>query len=206
MCLSANRRAIECTSSVASFIRRSWLIVVLAAGACQSGPSAPSGVPLTEIPAYNRAEWQHWIDADGDCQDTRQEVLIEESLVAPTLDARGCRVVSGMWRDEYTGAVFTDPSDLDIDHRVPLAAAHRSGGWAWDPARKRAYANDLRDPAHLVAVSGSANRSKSDRGPDAWRPPLRDSWWHYANAWRAIKQRWTLSVSPQEETALREMY
>ena len=168
----------------------------------------PLSFTLVKAPTtapYNRAEWQHWIDADGDCQDTRQEVLIKETLVAPTLDARGCRVMVGMWRDEYTGAVFTDPSDLDIDHRVPLAAAHRSGGWAWDPARKRAYANDLQDAAHLVAVSASANRSKSDRGPDEWRPPLRDSWCQYANTWRAVKQRWALSVSPQEDTALREM-
>lgn len=110
-----------------------------------------------------------------------------------------------MWRDEYTGTVFTDPSDLDIDHRVPLANAHRSGGWAWDAIRKHAYANDLRDPEHLVAVSASANRSKSDRGPDAWRPALGDDWCKYASSWRAIKQRWTLTVSPQEEAALREM-
>ena len=91
-------------------------------------------------------------DQDGDCQDTRQEVLIEESLIAPALDARGCRVIAGRWRDEYTGAVYTDPNDVEIDHRVPLANAHRSGGWAWDRSRKRDYANDLLDPEHLVAV------------------------------------------------------
>jgi hypothetical protein len=191
---------------VARFLlHTSWVILLLAAGGCQSGPSAPSDVPLAEIPAYDRDEWQHWIDADGDCQDTRQEVLIEESVIGPTLDTRGCRVLSGMWRDEYTGSIFTNPSDLDIDHRVPLANAHRSGGWSWDASRKREYANDLRDPEHLVAVSASANRSKSDRGPDAWRPPFGDNWCKYVISWRAIKQQWALSIPPQEETALREM-
>ena len=97
-------------------------------------------------------DWPQWADQDGDCQDTRQEVLIEESLIAPALDARGCRVIAGRWRDEYTGAVYTDPDDVEIDHRVPLANAHRSGGWAWDRLRKRDYANDLLDPEHLVAV------------------------------------------------------
>jgi hypothetical protein len=182
-----------------------WVVLLVVVSGCKNSPVAPSGIPLSSVPAYSRDEWQHWIDADGDCQDTRQEVLIEESLVPPTLDARRCRVLAGLWRDEYTGGVFTNPADLDIDHRVPLANAHRSGGWAWDAARKRAYANDLTDPTHLVAVNASSNRTKSDRGPDAWRPPLTDDWCHYANAWRAAKQRWNLDITSPEHAALLEM-
>ena len=89
---------------------------------------------------------------------------MEESLIAPALDARGCRVIVGRWRDEYTGAVYTDPNDVEIDHRVPLANAHRSGGWAWDRSRKRDYANDLLDPEHLVAVGAETNRIKGTKG------------------------------------------
>ena len=185
---------------------RRWItIIAFFAVACGTGPVGPTNVTPVEIPEYNRAAWQHWIDADGDCQDTRQEVLIEETLIAPTLDARGCRVVAGLWRDEYTGTIYADPSDLDVDHRVSLANAHRAGGWAWDAARKRAYANDLLRREHLVAVSASANRSKADRGPEAWRPPLRESWCHYATTWRAVKQRWTLAITADEERALRDM-
>ena len=181
-------------------MRRGVLALLLIAAACQQSPTAP-----TAIPDYDRADWQQWIDEDGDCQDTRQEVLIEESLVAATLDARRCRVVAGRWRDEYTGNVYTDPADLEIDHRVPLANAHRSGGWRWDRQRKRDYANDLFDHEHLVAVAAGENRNKGNKGPEQWRPPLRGSWCHYAAAWRAVKQRWSLTLTADEDRALREM-
>jgi hypothetical protein len=186
-----------------------FLALALVAAACDrtrpipanpAGPTAPAS-----LPAYNRADWPQWIDQDGDCQDTREEVLIEESLIAPALDARGCRVVAGRWRDEYTGAVYTNPNDVEIDHRVPLANAHRSGGWAWDRSRKRDYANDLVDPQHLVAVGAESNSIKGDKGPDAWRPPLRENWCRYATTWRDIKRRWDLSIPSDEERALREM-
>jgi hypothetical protein len=178
------------------------LAILLLSAACQRSPTAPTAIT---IPEYDRSEWQLWIDADSDCQDTRQEVLIEESLIAPTLDPRGCRVLAGRWLDAYTGAVYTDPAELEVDHRVPLANAHRSGGWAWSQSRKREYANDLIDPEHLVAVSAAANRNKSDKGPDAWRPPSRENWCHYATAWRGVKQRWTLTLTAEEDRATREM-
>jgi hypothetical protein len=182
-----------------------WVLLslVVVAAACERSPVMPTdpAAPLE----YNRADWPQWIDADGDCQDTRQEVLIQESLVPPSLDTRGCRVVAGRWQDEYTGIVYLDPSDLEIDHRVPLVNAHRSGGWAWDRSRKRDYANDLIDPEHLVAVGAATNRSKGDKGPEAWRPPLRERWCDYATAWRDIKQRWDLTTSADEARALREM-
>ena len=75
----------------------------------------------------------------------------------------------------------------------------------WDRSRKREYANDLSDPEHVVAVSAGANHSKSDRGPEAWRPPLRVSWCGYATTWRAVKQRWTLTINAEEERAMLDM-
>ena len=72
---------------------------------------------------YNRDLYGGWIDADGDCQNTRQEVLIEESLIPVELDSRGCRVQSGEWFDPFTGQTCTNPGDLDIDHFIPLAEA-----------------------------------------------------------------------------------
>ena len=43
-------------------------------------------IPFITINAYSRNDYRHWIDANKDCQNTRQEVLIEESLEEVVLD------------------------------------------------------------------------------------------------------------------------
>ena len=66
----------------------------------------PSSSPLFQsaIPDYDRGEWRHWTDEDGDCQDARQEALVAES-VSPVFytDSGRCRVASGIWVGPYTG-------------------------------------------------------------------------------------------------------
>jgi hypothetical protein len=130
-------------------------------------------------------------------------VLIDESFAPVAFD--GCRVVSGQWLGLYTGTVVTDASSLDVDHMVPLANAHSSGGWAWDAARKQAFANDRNDADHLIAVTASANRSKGAKGPEDWRPPDESYWCEYATDWARIKDTWDLSVTSAELVALRDM-
>ena len=75
----------------------------------------------SDIPEYNGDDWPHWTDYNKDCQDTRQEVLIEESLepvVYKSDDA--CSVASGKWYGAYIDQFYYDPSELDIDHLIPL--------------------------------------------------------------------------------------
>ena len=135
-----------------------------------------------------------------------REVLIEESLTPVTYeDSRECRVSTGKWTGLYTGEEFTDPGELDIDHMVPLANAHRSGGWAWNADQKSRYANDLSSEGHLIAVKASANRSKGSKGPEEWRPPDQGYWCQYAIDWITVKNTWELTANEAEAISLGEM-
>ncbi|MCR9071940.1 MAG: HNH endonuclease [Alphaproteobacteria bacterium] len=168
-----------------------WAVLVAALVAAIAGLRQSEVFYPVDVP-FERDLYRHWTDDDGDCRNTRQEVLISESLDPPKLSPDGCRVVSGRWYDPFTGATFTNPSALDVDHRVPLSEAHRSGAHRWNAARRAAYANDLSHPDSLIAVDRSANRSKGDGDPLSWMPPDYGYWCPYAARWRATKQRWEL--------------
>ena len=159
-----------------------------------------------DLPDYNRKDWKHWIDADRDCQNTRAEVLIAETAAPVTFTQdKECTVAAGEWPDPFTGETFTMARQLDVDHLVPLANAHRSGGWQWDDARKRDFANSLDYANHLIAVAAAANRSKRDRGPEEWRPPNAAYHCQYARDWIAVKDEWDLTATAAEWAALEEM-
>ena len=143
-----------------------------------------------------------WIDADRDCQDTRQEVLIEESLVTPVLTEDGCRVMSGVWICAFTGEVFVTPLGLDIDHRVPLKEAWLSGADTWSKARRIAYANDLINPEHLIAVKAGANRSKGAKDIAGWLPDKNIV--EYLYHWIDVKENYSLTFDSDEVWAIIE--
>ena len=141
---------------------------------------------------YNRDDWGGWIDEDGDGLNTRHEVLAEESLIKPVVSNN--KVVSGKWFDKYTGKYFTNPSDLDIDHLVPLKNAYISGASNWSKKKKSRYYNYLKYDNHLIAVSKSANRNKSDKSPVEWLPPNKDYQCEYVREWFKIKTAWGLTI------------
>ena len=164
--------------------------------------------PYRNQPPYARAAWgSSWPDQNGDCRDTRAELLLLHSLTETTFTAAdGCRVVTGQWQDPWTGQTYTDAAALEIDHHVPLRHAHVSGGAAWSPARKQGYyRNDLGVPGALQVIAGRTNRQKGDRGLEAWRPSARSSWCRYAQAWVEVKVQYELSVTRTERAALAEM-
>ena len=144
---------------------------------------------------YERSLFKLWIDADSDGCNTREEVLIEEAVVKPTI-GKSCALTGGAWLSPYDGIRITKASAVDIDHVVPLSEAWRSGAWAWTPAQRQAFANDLDDPRTLVAVSLGQNRSKGDKDPSQWLPPKGVC--TYIADWISIKARYQLSVDAIE--------
>ena len=157
--------------------------------------------PRRSLAGYSRARYgSGWASAGEGC-DTRDRVLQRDGRNVHT--AGGCRI-TGTWTSLYDGVVVTVGRELDIDHVVPLAHAWRTGAKTWTMKRRRAFANDLRDP-QLIAVSAHSNRSKGDQAPDEWKPPRRAIWCLYARWWIRVKTVWRLTVIGRERKSLRSM-
>jgi hypothetical protein len=165
-----------------------------------------AGIPtVSETSAgYDRDLFVLWIDADGDGCDTRDEVLIAESLTTVAVGS-DCWISGGSWVSAYDGFATSDLGDLEIDHVVALKEAWDSGAATWTADRRQAYANDLGDDRSLRAVSAASNADKSDRDPADWLPTAASSRCTYATAWVAVKVRWRLSVDAAERAALQEI-
>ncbi len=202
------------TSTQTSTTRRATTTTTTARTATTTvaAPTGPQLLPLTIATAshqdtYDRAaDFGGWIHVDG-CKNTRAVLLIARSQVPVTYTtARDCTVKTGRWVDPWSGVVATKASSFQIDHTVPLGNAWRSGAWSWTHAQRVTYANDLTDADHLVPILAHENESKSDDGPEAWRPPDHAAWCRYALDWDRIKAKWHLTATTSEWAAVVEMY
>ncbi|MEU8480987.1 HNH endonuclease family protein [Streptomyces hygroscopicus] len=151
-----------------------------------------------DVPGYNRAKFPHWATQYGTC-DTR-EVVLQRDGGGVTQDSQ-CRATSGRWVSPYDGVAAETAAQFDIDHVVPLKEAWRSGASAWSTEDRRAFANDLTH-SQLVAVSARSNRSKADKDPANWQPPLAGYRCAYGRAWVSVKHVYGLTVDPAERSAL----
>ncbi len=154
---------------------------------------------------YDRSLYGYWWDEDGDCQNTRDEVLIAKSRTEVDLDDTGCIVLAGEWLDPYVDSVFTDPREIDIDHFVPIAEVHRSGGAKWNYEDRVSYTNDLSENGTLIPVSAAANRSKGDRDPTHWLPPNEAFHCQYVGRWVNLKNIWKLTMDYAEQQAIKQI-
>ena len=152
---------------------------------------------------YKRSLYPHWSDLDSDCQSSRMEALITESLNPVTFKTDNqCKVLNGWWYGVYSGEFFSVAAQLDIDHIVPLKEAHLSGADTWTREQRKAFAND---PDNLLAVKASENRSKGAKDPGKWLPS--DSRYHciYVAKWLFVKLKYDLEIDTDEQKAINEV-
>ncbi|MDN6240105.1 HNH endonuclease family protein [Corynebacterium variabile] len=167
-------------------------------------------VPTTQrrihVLGYDRSHfggWETGVTAEGALCTTRERVMLE--IFDATVPADGgrttCPRAGGSATDVYTGDLIS-PSEVEIDHVVPLAAAWDHGAYAWDRARRVAFANDL--DRNLLGVSGQANQAKSDGTPAEWLPPLSGAApCAYVARYLTVSVGYGLSVSEPDVSAAR---
>jgi hypothetical protein len=210
----ALKRAAVATVTIGATVAAVALFVVLTPAAAQATPpNIPSySTALSRLGAltvaaeshqssYNRDLFPHWITITGTCN-TREQVLKRDGTNVVVNSS--CAPTSGSWYSPYDGATWTNSSDVDIDHMVPLAEAWASGAWAWSTSLRQAYANDLGGP-ELWAVTDNVNQSKSDKDPAEWQPPRAAFRCTYARAWIQAKWFYGLTVDSAEKSALSAM-
>lgn len=102
----------------------------------------------------------------------------------------------------YTGTVIKDLDDgkadndfgnLDYDHLLPLSSAYIRGAKDWTKEQQNAYAYDQWVG---VDVLYSANRSKGDKGPLEYMPPINQG--SYCFSWFMIASKYNLAMTQAE--------
>ncbi|MDH2443471.1 excalibur calcium-binding domain-containing protein [Amnibacterium sp. CER49] len=143
-----------------------------------------------------------WIDVDRNGCDTRNDVL-RRDLTATT--GSGCRVLSGVLHDPYTGRTIDfvrgqgTSTAVQIDHVVSLGDAWQTGAQRLPQARRIDLAND---PINLFAVDGPTNEQKGDGDTATWLPPVTSFRCVYVAHQVSVKAAYGLWVTPAEQAAM----
>ena len=173
---------------------------------------------------YERSLYSHWVDKDQDCQNTRAEVLIRDSIGPVKFKRQSgyfqtniadlgrkeegpdikkpCNISHGKWKDPYTENKYTKAIELDIDHVISLKHAHSRGGKLWDHKKRKAFAND---PINLLAVEKSINRQKGSKSIEDWLPPSDKFKCTYAKLWEKVKKKYDLQITSLEKKAINKI-
>ena len=148
---------------------------------------------------FNEDDWSFEEDFDGDCQSTRQEMLILTSRIdVRYTNPRNCVVRTGEWLDEYTGELFKVAVKLEVDHIIPRMYAHTHGGDRWTPEKKLTFAND---PLNIMLVERREIRRKRDRGPSRYLPRA-EFQCEYINLWNQISEKYDLQLSTTDRSTI----
>lgn len=177
-----------------------WIILsLLISFSCATKLVPKRTIKIHSQSKYLRTDWHHWSDRDGNCIDTRGEILKARSLSPVTMNAKGCKVKRGKWKDYYYPEVHNLAFKVDIDHLVPLKHAHDVGASSWSSSKKEKFAND---PENLVITNLKYNRQKGAKGIDEWLPLHRSYACKYIRDWVKIKKKYSLRLRPEEVSSI----
>jgi hypothetical protein len=161
---------------------------------------------------YRRSEWGEGWDNHGRGCDTREIVLFAQGRGVQ--QGQGCRPVCppgpACWTSPYDGVATGSASDLEIDHRVPVAEAARSrvigtgrsATRVWSPEQKHAF---YEDQANLIAITDNLNSGRGDDDPGTWSPPSEAAWCEFATGYINTKIAHRLTVDQAEYNGLARM-
>ncbi|MFH8571414.1 HNH endonuclease family protein [Streptomyces sp. NPDC017993] len=150
---------------------------------------------------YSRDKFPHWIDQGNSCN-TREVVLKRDGT--DVQQDGSCAAVSGKWVSAYDDATWTQASDLDIDHVIPLSEAWKSGAAQWTTERRQELANDLTH-SQLIAVTDNVNQGKGDQDPAEWLPPKTSYHCEYARMWVWVKHVYGMTADAPEKATLKKI-
>lgn len=150
---------------------------------------------------YSRSQFgDGWASAGG-CNE--RDRTLRRDLDRVTIQAGGCRVLSGQLADPYTGQTITMKRSLgdpvQVDHVAALSDSWQKGAQSWTARRREAFAND---PLNLLAVDGSANESKGDGDAATWLPPNKSYRCPYVARQISVKDKYGLWLTAAEKSAM----
>ena len=158
--------------------------------------------PLTgyaRVADFGRA----WLDVDHNGCDTRNDILARD--MTHVTRSGGCRIMSGVLREPYTGKIIDflrgvkTSALVQIDHLVPLANAWQTGAQKLTQSQRELLGND---PLELLAVDGSSNEQKGDGDAATWLPAQKGFRCSYVSRQIAVKAKYHLWVTPAERAAM----
>lgn len=154
---------------------------------------------------YARTQFGNGWASSGGC-DTRERILQRDMV--NTVISDGCKVMSGLLHDPYTGKDITFTRGVDtssavqIDHVVALSDAWQTGAQQLTADQRQQLAND---PLELLAVDGPANQQKSDGDAATWLPASKPFRCQYIARQIAVKAKYTLWVTAAEKEAMQRV-
>jgi outer membrane protein OmpA-like peptidoglycan-associated protein len=148
---------------------------------------------------YDRSLFGGWNDLDGDCQDTRQELLQTLSAGNVSFARNNCTITRGKWKDPYTGKTFTSARDVEVDHLVPLKWAWDQGAHSWTAKKRADFVNDA---TNLFVVDAYVNREKGVKGPTDWLPPSKGFQCQYVTRFQQVVLKYGLELSEEKQEEL----